>query len=148
MNPTLYEKDYYLWIEQTAQLLKTERLAELDYKNLLEEIEDMGRNQRNAIESNLIVVFLHLLKWQYQPELQCGSWQGSIREHRRRILKSLKDSPSLRPYLETIWLESYQEARLQAADETGLILETFPEYCTFRLENILNSEYLPQNPEQ
>ena len=49
MNSTLYEKDYYLWIEQTAQLLKTEKLAELDYKNLLEEIEDMGRNQRNAL---------------------------------------------------------------------------------------------------
>jgi len=52
MNPTLYEQDYYLWIEQTVQLLKTERLAELDYKNLLEEIEDMGRNQKNAVESN------------------------------------------------------------------------------------------------
>ncbi len=143
MNPKLYEKDYYLWIEQTAQLLKIERLAELDYKNLLEEIEDMGRNQRNAIESNLIVLLLHLLKWQYQPELQCSSWRGSIREHRRRILKSLKDSPSLRPYLDVIWLESYQEARLQAADETDLSVEIFPEQCLFTIENILNTDYLP-----
>ena len=143
MNSTLYEKDYYLWIEQTAQLLKTEKLAELDYKNLLEEIEDMGRNQRNALESNLIVLLLHLLKWQYQPELQCSSWRGSIREHRRRILKSLKDSPSLRPYLGEIWLESYQEARLQAADETSLSIEIFPEKCAYAIESILDTDYLP-----
>jgi hypothetical protein len=143
MNSTLYEQDYYLWIEQTVQLLKTERLAELDYKNLLEEIEDMGRNQKNAVESNLIVLMLHLLKWQYQPQLQCGSWQGSIREHRRRILKSLKDSPSLQPYLSEIWLESYQEARLQAADETELAVEIFPEQCPYTIENILNTDYLP-----
>ena len=141
MNSTLYEQDYYLWIEQTVQLLKTERLAELDYKNLLEEIEDMGRNQKNAVESNLIVLMLHLLKWQYQPQLQCGSWQGSIREHRRRILKSLKDSPSLRPYLSEIWLESYQEARLQAADETESAIATFPEQCPYTIENILNTDY-------
>lgn len=99
MNATHYDKDYYLWLKATAKLLKNDRLAELDSKNLLEEIEDMARNQRNTLESNLIIVLKHLLKWQYQSDLKCGSWLGSIRELRRRIVKTLKDSPSLKPYL-------------------------------------------------
>jgi hypothetical protein len=43
----------------------------------------MGRSERRSLESNLIVVLLHLLKWQYQPEKRSGSWEGSIIEHRR-----------------------------------------------------------------
>lgn len=143
MNSTLYEQDYCLWLAETSEKLKKGKFSQIDINNLIEEIEDMGRNQKNALESNLIVLIMHLLKWQYQPELRSGSWRSSIREHRRRILKALKDSPSLKPYLEKIWLECYQEARLQAADETGLAINTFPEQCLYRIENLLDSNYLP-----
>jgi hypothetical protein len=46
-------------------------------------------------------------------------------------------------YLSEIWLESYQEARLQAADETESAIATFPEQCPYTIENILNTDYLP-----
>ncbi len=143
MQTALYDKDYYLWLEKTVRLLKEGRLTELDINNLIEEIEDMGRSEKNALESNLIVLLMHLLKWKYQPEKQSGSWRGSIREHRRRILKAFKNSPSLKRYFEEIFEESYQEARKQAADETELSLNIFPETCPFKVEEILDSEYLP-----
>jgi hypothetical protein len=76
-------------------------------------------------------------------EPQCGSWKGSIREHRRRIIKALKNSPSFNRYFTEIFNESYQEARKQAADETGLPLEIFPFECPFTSEEALNPDYLP-----
>ena len=143
MKTNLYDKDYYLWLEETIQLLQEGRLTDLDIFNLIEEIKDMGRSEKNALESNLIVLLMHLFKWKYQPEEQSGSWRGSIREHRRRILKAFKNSPSFKRYLEVVFDESYQEARKQAADETELSLNTFPKNCPFKIEEILDPEYLP-----
>ena len=143
MKTNLYDKDYYLWLEETIQLLQEGRLTDLDIFNLIEEIKDMGRSEKNALESNLIVLLMHLLKWKYQPEKQSGSWRRSIREHRRRILKAFKNSPSFKRYLEVVFDESYQEARKQAADETGRSLNTFPKNCPFKIEEIIDSEYLP-----
>ena len=143
MKTNLYDKDYYLWLEETVQLLQEGKFTDLDIFNLIEEIKDMGRSEKNALESNLIVLLMHLFKWKYQPEEQSGSWRGSIREHRRRILKAFKNSPSLKRYFEVVFDESYQEARKQAADETELSLNTFPKNCPFKIEEILDPEYLP-----
>ncbi|MBD1844132.1 DUF29 domain-containing protein [Cyanobacteria bacterium FACHB-63] len=139
----LYETDFVKWAETTAEQLRTQNYACVDWQNLIEEIEDMSRRERKSLKSNLIVILLHLLKWQYQPGCQSGSWRGSIREHRRRVNDDLKDSPSLAPYLQEIFAECYTNAREQAADETGLPLEAFPIDCPFLPEQILNSEYLP-----
>ena len=84
-----------------------------------------------------------MLKWQYQPEQQSGEIKASIRRHRYQIRDDLKVSPSLKTHLSEIWLESYQEARLKAADETDLSVEIFPEECPYTIENILNTDYLP-----
>ena len=65
MKTNLYDKDYYLWLEETIQLLQEGRLTDLDIFNLIEEIKDMGRSEKNALESNLIVLLMHLLKWKY-----------------------------------------------------------------------------------
>lgn len=141
---TLYETDYQQWIETTVEKLHSRDYANVDWDNLIEEIEDMGRSERRSLESNLIVVLLLLLKWQYQPERRSGSWEGSIIEHRRRIKKALKESPSLKPYLESILAESYVEAVKQALAETGLPLETFPLECPYELAALLNDDFLPQ----
>jgi hypothetical protein len=138
-----YDTDYVAWVAQTLAQLQAGDFDRVDWPNLLEEIEDMSRRQKDALESNLIVLLLHLLKWQYQAEMRSGSWKGSIREHRRRINKALQTSPSLRPYLLTIVDECYGEARLQAADETGLSVETFPGVLDCAIEMALTDDFLP-----
>ena len=140
---TLYETDYLQWIETTVEKLHSRDYANMDWDNLIEEIEDMGRSERRSLESHLIVILLHLLKWQYQPERRSGSWESSIIEHRRRIKKALQESPSLKPYLESIFSESYIEAVKQAKAETGLPLETFPIECPYELAALLDDEFLP-----
>lgn len=139
----LYESDYCLWLEETARLLRERQLAEIDFDNLVEEIEGMSRGERDALFSNLKVVLIHLLKYRYQPSRRSNSWRSSIREHRKRISRGFKNSPSLKPYFTEFFAECYQDAREQAADETGLPLVKFPEQCPFSQEEILNTDYLP-----
>jgi predicted DNA-binding ribbon-helix-helix protein len=139
----LYEQDYYSWLEQTALSLRKQAFDQLDLENLIEEIEDIGRSEKRALESNLRVVLWHLLKWKYQPLQRSGSWRGSIAEHRIRIRKALQDSPSLKNYLPEVFDETYQDAIKIASQETGLESETFPISCEWTLQNVLDEAWLP-----
>jgi hypothetical protein len=141
----LYNRDYYLWLEHTAQLIKEGKFSEVDVANLVEEIEDMGRSEKRAVKSNLVILLLHLLKYKYQPAKKTNSWKASIREHRRRLRDDFQVSPSLKRYFEEVFDECYQDAREQAADETGLPKDTFPTESPFTPPETLNPDYLPQD---
>lgn len=144
-NPhSLYETDYLKWIETTVKKLRVQDYSNIDWENLIEEIEDMGRSERRSLESNLVVVLTHLLKWQYQPAFRSGSWKGSIAEHRRRIRKAIKESPSLKSYLEEVFTECYSDAVEQASAETELPVETFPQECPYTSTDVLDSKFLPE----
>ena len=142
-NSHLYDQDFYLWIETTAKQLKEGRFAEVDLANLIEEIESMGRSEKRALESNLVVLLMHLLKYKYQSEKRTNSWLSTIFEHRRRLNKDLQDSPSLKKYFAEKFMECYQDARQLAALETGLTLETFPVESFLSVDECLNQEFLP-----
>jgi len=142
---SLYESDFNLWLEETVNLLKQGGFAQLDIENLVEEIEDMGNNRKDALESNLIRVLQHLLKWQYQPQKRSNSWKASITEHCLRLNKAFKKSPSLRRYFEDVFDECYNDARLIASQETGIDIHVFPEVCPFSSSNVLNPQYLPED---
>lgn len=142
-SANLYEQDYYRWLEQVALHLRKQAFDQLDLENLIEEIEDMGRSEKRATESNLRVVLLHLLKWKYQPHHRSGSWSGSIAEHRIRIRKALQDSPSLKNYVPEIFAETYQDAIKIASQETSLEPEIFPISCEWILQQVLDEEWLP-----
>lgn len=142
-SQALYETDYLQWIETIVEKLQSQDYANVDWENLIEEIADMGRSERRSLKSNLIVILVHLLKWQFQPENRSGSWEGSIIEHRRRVNEALHDSPSLKSYLESIFAECYAQAVKQAKAETGLTIEFFPILCPYELLEVTNDEYLP-----
>ncbi len=140
---SLYERDFYLWLEQQAELLREGRLDELDVANLLEEIEAMGRKDKKAVKSNLVVLLTHLLKHQFQPEQRSSGWQGSIVEHRRRLRYDFEESPSLRPHAAGVFARAYADAREQASAETGLPLQTLPESSPWTLEQTLDPAFMP-----
>jgi hypothetical protein len=142
---TLYEQDFNLWLEETVNLLKTRQLSLIDYDNLIEEIESMGISHRHALESNLIRVLMHLLKWQYQKDKRTNSWRYTIIEHRDRLEVAFRDSPSLKRYFNEILEKCYQKARRFASEETGLDIKTFPIDLPFTKEQILDSDYLPED---
>ena len=141
---TRYEQDYLLWLTETAQRLRSGQLSQIDIANLAEELEDMGRSEKRSVESNLEVLLRHLLKYQYQPQRRSNSWLFTILEHRDRIEKAFRDSPSLQPYYISIFADSYAQARKKAAVETGIPIETFPAQSPFTPEDTLNPDFLPR----
>jgi hypothetical protein len=107
----LYERDFCLWVEEQARLLKEGRLKQLDVVNLIDEIEDLSINRKHAVTCNLVVILKHLLKHQYQPRRRSRSWLASIAEHRRRLRKEFQHAPSLRDYAREQFEECYQDGR-------------------------------------
>lgn len=60
-----YETDFVAWSNEQAMLLEQKRFSELDLIHLIEEIRELGSNDKHALKSNLRIVLLHLLKWQF-----------------------------------------------------------------------------------
>ena len=145
---SLYEADFYLWLQTNINLLKEGKFTEIDLDNLLEELESMGRSDKNALKSNFKILLMYLLKYKYQPEKRTNSWLYTIREHRQRLRDTFKTSPSLYRFFEDIFNESYQDARELAADETGLSIKIFPPESPFTVEEVLNADFLPAESDQ
>lgn len=61
----MYETDFVEWIDEVAALLKQSKFSELDIENLIEEVESLGRSEKNSLKSNLRALLMHLIKWQY-----------------------------------------------------------------------------------
>ncbi len=74
----LYQQDFYLWTESTANLLREAKFSQLDLVNLIEEVESMGRSEKRELKSRLIILLMHLLKWKYQPAKRSHSWRSTI----------------------------------------------------------------------
>jgi len=141
----IYEQDFALWLAQAAQLLKAGNLAALDIENLIEEIESMGRSERQALKSNLEVILMHLLKYKYQPEKRSHSWRYTLLEHRRRLEQAFKISPSLKRYFWQEFEDSYGGARKLASVETGIPIKIFPLESPFTVEQVLDEDYWPED---
>ncbi|HEY9612841.1 DUF29 domain-containing protein [Allocoleopsis sp.] len=137
----LYETDFYAWTQQQAKFIQQENWSSLDVPNLLEEIESLGKQQRQELRNRLGVLLGHLLKWEFQPSHRSKSWIATIREQRRQVLRLLKESPSLQPYLQEAIEDAYQTALNLAVSETPLDYEDFPQECPYLLEQILNPEF-------
>ncbi len=140
---TLYDRDFYAWTEAMTEALRSNRWSDLDIKNLVEEMESLGRRERQELENRLAILLGHLLKWQYQDSQCSHSWRATLREQRRRIQKLLRESPSLKPYLATVIAEAYLEGRDLAIQETNLPDETFPIDCPYEFETAIDMEFLP-----
>ena len=141
-----YDTDFYAWTQNQAAALAAGHVSELDLANLAEEIESLGKRDRRALESHLDVLVMHLLKWFYQPEgRQTGhSWRSTIRTQRRDIRRILRDSPSLRRQMQDMIDSDYQDVRLDASNETGLPLETFPESYPWTAEQVFDETFWPE----
>jgi hypothetical protein len=139
----LYDTDFYAWTVEQVELLRSQRFEQLDQSNLIEEIESLGRKERQELRNRLGVLLGHLLKWQFQPEQRSNSWLGTIREQRLQLKLLLQDSPSLKPYLAQGFADAYELGLALAIRETLLDAEVFPEQAPYGLEEALDPQFLP-----
>ncbi|MEQ1635203.1 MAG: DUF29 domain-containing protein [Methylococcales bacterium] len=138
-----YEHDFYGWTQEQATLLKAGRLSDLDTVNILEEIEAMGRREKRELQSRLIVLLVHLLKYQYQSERRSRSWENTIKTQRLDFEDVLSENPSVKPKMDSIFSNAYRLARQHATDETGLPLSAFPASCPWTYEQVTDDCFYP-----
>lgn len=128
--------DLYAWSHRQAALIRAGRLDELDLDRLAGEIDDVGSEIYERLESALTVLLMHMLKWDHQPGHRSRSWEATIREQRKRIAKLLKDNPSLKSKLDDAQHAGYGYGRDRASGETDRPVETFPAECPYTWHDI------------
>jgi Domain of unknown function DUF29 len=139
-----YDTDILLWSERQGELLRRRAAgelvneAEMDWPNIAEEIEDVGRSQRDSVESHLTLAMLHDLKaeaWPLSPAVQ--GWRAEARLHRRMARR--KFTPGMRQRIDVPGL--YADA-LVGLPETidGQPPLPMPEVCPVTLDDLLSDD--------
>jgi hypothetical protein len=136
-----YDRDFYSWSLEQARMVRDGRWDAIDRENVAEEIESLGREQFNKLESALRVLMLHMLKWDHQAERRSRSWWASIEEQRLRLQDVLEDNPGLRPRIDEAITRAYRLARLRAIKETDLELARFPETCPYSWSDLTSRDF-------
>jgi hypothetical protein len=139
-----YATDFYGWTAEQARLLRKSKPAGLDWENVAEEIETLGKSDRRAVASALKVVLEHLIKWRFQPDRRTTSWSDSIDEHRDRMARILEDSPSLEALPGEVLETEYRRARRKALPDTRLPPEGVPEASPFSVEQAVDPDFWPE----
>jgi hypothetical protein len=138
-----YDEDFYAWTQAQAALLREEKTSDLDYANLAEEIESLGRWDKHELEERLETVLRHLLTWWSKPEERCGQWASQILGERHAMARLLRDSPSLQTQIEGLLAHMYPSMRQQVSEEVGL--RRLPESCPFLAADVLRDDFWPEH---
>ena len=139
---TAYDLDFHDWALAQADAIRRRSANEIDWNNLAEEVESLGRSQRSSLRSHLTILAAHLLKWERQPERRSHSWRLSIVNARSRIPGIMEDSPSLRPQTQALFDQAYRLARQDAANDMNVDVRQLPAEPPFTLEDALDARWL------
>jgi Domain of unknown function DUF29 len=132
----LYEADETAWLDAMTALLRRGDFADLDLDNLLEYLTDMAERDRREVESRLVVLIAHVLKWVYQPDQRSRSWRGTIVEQRQELARHVGRGV-LRNHAAAVLADVYREGVERAVAETDLPAEAFPPTCPYTLDELL-----------
>ena len=129
----LYQEDFDLWVAETVKHLRTGNYEKVDWENLIEEVESLGKSDRRKVKSFLRLLLIHLLKRHYLPLPQeFHHWEIEIRNFRLELQDIFDDSPSLNNYANEV-LPACWNIALAAIrhDYQGF---NFPDRCPFPLD--------------
>lgn len=126
---TKYQQDLYAWSKEQSLLLIQKQISHIDFTNIAEEILSLGKSEKRALESHLVVWLKHEIKMRYQYEKATRSWILSIKNAIGKCQKILRDNPSLKPELSNLIHDAYETARIEALIETNLDERKIPEVC-------------------
>ena len=131
----LYEADILLWSEQQAEALRRRAANEIDWDNVAEEIESVGRSERIAVESHLVKALLHDLKAEAWPlSRDVPHWRAEARGHRDDARRHYVPSMAQRIDVEKLYREALRRMPEKVDDTVPLPV---PEVCPVTLEELL-----------
>jgi hypothetical protein len=147
-----YEDDFYAWTQYQAEVLRSMPSPDnrFDREHIAEEIEDLGKSERDTMESQISRVIEHFLKLAYSPaDPPRYGWMGSISDARRTLRKKL--TPTLRRHAEQKFAELYGDAiegaelalRGHGEHEAAAAL---PAACPYTLDQVLTRGWYPGPP--
>lgn len=144
-----YKDDFYAWTQYQAEVLRTLPTADnrFDRDNLVEEIESLGRSERDAVRSQVRRILLHFLKLAYSPARDPRSdWMDSIVDARAELADKL--SASLMRDLEERLPHLYTEARKRAELQMHRYGErdaaqSLPAECPYTIDQTLAEDWYP-----
>jgi hypothetical protein len=141
----LYERDYYTWTLEQARALKERRFETLDWQNLAEEVEDLGRSEKRELRSRLEVLLAQMLKWRFQPKRRSRSWKATIAVQRVNLRRHLRDNPGLKPFVLDLLAEAYDTARIEVAGRLSSAEESqLPTSCPWSFEPVMDETFRPE----
>jgi hypothetical protein len=108
----LYKSDFNLWVEETKKAILNRDFENMDWDNLFDEIDDMGKSEKRSLESYLERLVAHVLKlqyWEAEKERNYKHWKVEIINFRRRIKRLIKQNPSFNSLLAEIYPEVFQD---------------------------------------
>lgn len=143
LHGNLYASDFFAWTHQQALYIRNQDWERLDLANLIEEIDSLGRQQRQELKNRLSILVGDLLKWEYQPQNRSNSWKATLQIQRLDIAELIADNPSLKPELEQLLSAAYLKAVALAVLETNLSDQVFPATCPYALVDILDDGFFP-----
>ncbi len=139
-----YQNDFYAWVQQQANLLKSGRLSELDINNLIEEVEALARNEKKELEELLISLLSSFLIWQFIEIKEERNLRLTIDYQRLEFTNFLAESPSLKNEIDDIISVAYMLAILKTLQQYLEFDENiFPKLCLWNLSKILDNNYYP-----
>ena len=141
----LYETDYLAWYEKTLEMVKSRRLDELDLESLREVLENLVRDTKRSGASFLEQIIRHLLMieyWETERDYNYRHWAGEIVNFRNQL--EIDMTANLRKHLQSNLEKIYQRAIKYTVVKTGFKKAIFPEQCPYTLEQLTNSDWLPE----
>jgi len=147
----LYDQDLYAWAQAQAARLREGAWRQLDLAHLIEEIEDVGHSQRDALGSHLLILLTHLLKLAHaagalphEYERAGLGWRRTCRTQRRHVAKVLRRNRSVRPLLPNELVEAYEIDRLETAEVFENDEAVGTPICSWTPAQILNDDFWPE----
>jgi hypothetical protein len=144
----LYERDYYTWIQEQVRALRERRVEDLDWPNLAEEIEDLGKSEKRALKSRITKLLEHLLKMAYASDRiwqsNNRSWELSVGNAREAAGELVEENPGLRPFLNEIFARAYRTARRDALRALRLPDSAIPETPPWTFEQVIDDHFMPK----
>jgi len=144
MSDDLYERDVLAWSEREAGYLRRvargERVNDVDWAHLVEEIEDVGLSELNAVISHLEQVLVHLLKLRVWPESPSARhWRVEVVAFQRNAARRFAPSMRQRIDLERLYRDAADQ--LVAGQERGDPPLGLPASCPFTLDQLLTEPW-------
>ena len=137
----LHDRDFNLWTEEIKKAIANRDLENMDWDNLLDEIDDMGKSDKRALRSYTQRLIEHIFKikyWESERERNLNSWKVEIINFRTQIANILEDSPSLKNYLAVNYRQWYEQSYQKY--QKGILFK-MPSFEYIELEQLVQDDY-------